>query len=51
MNNSQKGCRNMNLEELDFKIREIKTGVIVDFGYIDNIYPMEGMVCIITRRI
>ncbi len=40
----------MNLEELDFKIREIKTGVILDFGYIDNIYPMECMVCIITSE-
>ena len=40
----------MNLEELDFKIREIKTGVVLDFTYIDTIIPMEGTVLIITSE-
>lgn len=40
----------MNLEELDFKIREIKTGVVLDFTYIDTIIPKEGTVLIITSE-
>lgn len=40
----------MNLEEIDFKIKNIKTGVILDCSYIDSIIPMDSMITVITSE-